>query len=726
MPNELNTNSRFVPESHFFTEVSAITQSAGQAFGPVSEDVFRLTAKFTATAGTKAFAICPGIVAIQPQTGSTDKVNLILRPYKQPIQGVNIRYFVYRGLTKSDFIDANGKIILTTAGVSDFIQKINEDFAAFHADEEEMPVFDATFIGYRETVDMNAPFDTLFFSVTEYTEENEEQVEVPETAFELPKINQGKSLGTFAAGECGIDVILNYGDFILNEPDRFSFDFNYARAAEATIDLTSVTDPVSRKRRKEQLFQFIDIAAFYGFHCTESGKVTTTAGGSETVQDVTTIYDQVLTPFASKNTYYLYIQSDRERSYDFYGTYRIATDEPENMLFGTTEANLAPRVYATNGWPIILETASQEHEELFNTVCLQLVTDNNPNTVLYGQTACVDNALRNHFSTIEELQQPIDIEDEEAEQPLLTTTIIVSNPAVEENGIKKHIANFGILVYQGASYNYIAGTQFNEEEEEVNVYAKPNVFDDVFGNITAIPLLNNDEITRYRVTCFERLQLMAHRFKGEITGVSAVQISNINDTIVTSTEESPLFDRVIYTTTTTDICNSPFSPANKISSDIQTPVNITKGTKIFELPEKMTYKIGVMTVESQTITTLNLVRNEDVVNSDIIVGISKVENDILIALSNGLINTRLLFNNFSTSLEALITAEGISYFKYRVCVLGENEATGELILSNPEEEIIIYSVDSFYFFSKSYSDHMTKLVSNDLMIDYQPSYILYL
>lgn len=77
MPNELNTNNRFVPESHFFTEVTNISQSSGQTFGPVSEDVFRLTAKFTVAAGTKAFAICPGIVAIQPQTGSATKVNLI-------------------------------------------------------------------------------------------------------------------------------------------------------------------------------------------------------------------------------------------------------------------------------------------------------------------------------------------------------------------------------------------------------------------------------------------------------------------------------------------------------------------------------------------------------------------------------------------------------------------------------------------------------------------------
>src|SRR3990167_4610837 len=126
MPNETNNpTNRFAAKSHFFSEVANVSQSVTQTFGPVSEDVFRLTSKFTATAGTKAFAICPGIVAIQPQTGSPTKVNLILRPYQQPIKGVNIRYFIYRGLNKSDFIDPSGNIIPITSGVSDFITKIN-------------------------------------------------------------------------------------------------------------------------------------------------------------------------------------------------------------------------------------------------------------------------------------------------------------------------------------------------------------------------------------------------------------------------------------------------------------------------------------------------------------------------------------------------------------------------------------------------------------------------
>lgn len=717
MPNEINTNNRFNADSHFFSEVSSISQSAGQAFGPVSADVFRLTAKFTAQAGAKAFAICPGIVAIQPQTGNPGKINLILRPYQQPIKGVNIRYFIYRGLNRSDFIDSGGNIIPIASGVSDFIQKINTDFYDFHEDEPTPPEFDAAFIGYRETIaDLSAPMDQLFFSITQYEEQNGEQVEVPETAFELPKVEGGKSLGTFATGECGIDVVLQYGDFLLNEPDRFAFDYNYARAAEAIIDLTSVSDPVIRNRRKEQLFQFVDIAAFYGFHCLPEGSVTT-AGNVK--HDASAIYNQVLTPFATKNTYYLYIQADRERSYDFYNTYRIDPQQPENMLYGTSETTLAARPYGTNGWPLIIETTPQEHTETRNKICLQLVTDNNPNVVLYGQTACVDNALRNHFSTIEQLKQPV---DEENEQPKLTTTIILSNPAVEDGSVKKHITNFGILIYQGVVYSYIAGTGVNDQNETVNVYAQPNFFDDVFGNLGAVSLLRKNNAQRFDVTNFERLQLMNHLFNEESLGVSALQTTAIKDTILTLDEQTPLFDRTIYITSTTNVANSPLSPTSKISSDIQTPVNTTTKIKTFELPEKMSYKAGVMTVNSETITTLELVRTESAVNSDIIIGLSKAENDTLIVLCNDLINPRLVLRNTSSEKEPLVSLEGLSYNKYMACVVGENIETGELIVSVPEDIINVYSLDGFYFFSKTYSDNMTKLIGIDLLMDFQPSF----
>jgi hypothetical protein len=704
MPNEINTNDRFTAASHFFAEVNNISQSAGQTFGPVSADVFRLTAKFTAQAGTKAFAICPGIVAIQPQTGSTSKINLILRPYQQPIKGINIRYFIYRGLNRSDFIDTNGNIIPITSGVSDFIQKINTDFYDFHPVESPPLEFDAAFIGYRETIaDLSAPMDGLFFSITQYEEQNGEQVEVPETAFELPKIDQGKSLGTFAPGECGIDVILQYGDYVLDEADRFVFDYNYARASEALIDLSSITDEVVRKRRKEQLFQFIDIAAFYGFHCVPEGKITT-SGNVE--HDQTTIYSQVLTPFASKNTYYLYIQSDRERSYDFYKNYRIDPQQPENMLYGTSEITLAARAYGTNGWPLILETTPQNHSETRNKIYLQLVTDNNPNVVLYGQTACVDNALRNHFSTIEELKQGLDAEEN---QPLLTNTIILSNPAVEDGSAKKHIANFGIVIYQGASYSYLSGTEVNEENETVNVYAQPNFFDDVFGNLGAVPLLKSDG--SYTIILNERLLMNNYTYKTNQLGSSAVITLKVTDRIDTGDSLTPFVERVAYLTEVGDSSSNllyPFAkPLQKQTSITSSTANLT-GINEYKLNppyylKNEPFTDGLIPVNGLRIST----EYSGNISDKILLGISKGEQEaILTSIEDSqLVNPRIFLIDLQKNGTKFMSKELIEYEKFTLAVTGENDS-GELIIAIPEPVITIFSLEANCYFSAIYSQYV--------------------
>ncbi|HUC83472.1 MAG TPA: hypothetical protein VMR70_21345, partial [Flavisolibacter sp.] len=86
-------------QSHFFIDPSGVTQVAAQAFGPVAgneANEFRLTSGFSCNGTAKAFAICKGIVLVQPQAGNTGKVNLVLRPFTQPFPGLNIKYFVYR------------------------------------------------------------------------------------------------------------------------------------------------------------------------------------------------------------------------------------------------------------------------------------------------------------------------------------------------------------------------------------------------------------------------------------------------------------------------------------------------------------------------------------------------------------------------------------------------------------------------------------------------------
>uniref|UniRef100_UPI0005527153 hypothetical protein n=1 Tax=Flavobacterium daejeonense TaxID=350893 RepID=UPI0005527153 len=157
-------------ETHFFIETGGFPiQLEEQSFGPKSATNFRVTSSFNLTEPKKAFAICKGVVLVQPQTGAgnEEKVNLILRPYSQPFPGLNVKYFLYRGLQRSDFFttDSAPKIIDSTTTTSDFIKKINEDFHAFHDGRKDeqgnaipVPDFTAKFIGYDESLtDLSIP-----------------------------------------------------------------------------------------------------------------------------------------------------------------------------------------------------------------------------------------------------------------------------------------------------------------------------------------------------------------------------------------------------------------------------------------------------------------------------------------------------------------------------------------------------------------------------------------
>uniref|UniRef100_UPI000550DE4F hypothetical protein n=1 Tax=Flavobacterium daejeonense TaxID=350893 RepID=UPI000550DE4F len=428
-------------ETHFFIESAGFPQqTAAESFGPKSPTDFTITSGFTLTAPKKAFAICKGVVLVQPQTGAgnEEKVNLILRPYSQPFPGLNVKYFLYRGLQRSDFFttDPAPKIIDSTTTTSDFVNKINADFHAFHDGRKDeqgnaipVPDFTAKFIGYDESLtDVSIPLSAFFFKESEFVEAGETFEEKDD--FELPLIAMGKSLGSFASGSCGIDVVLNYGDYS-HDFDNSEFDFNlaYARASEAEINLSG--SDFEQKLQREQSTQFIDIAAFYGLYIPE-GKVTIDTAGTKTDKKGTEIYNDVLTNFTTKNNWYIYLQSDRGRSYDFYDTYKITAQETSNLKTGlvvdpqTQTVPMTEVTYGTDGWPVLINTQTQSTPVANNSLYLQLVTDNNNNTALYGQIANIANAQKANFFNADGLLQAPDTEGNYSN---LTNTIQLTTPA---------------------------------------------------------------------------------------------------------------------------------------------------------------------------------------------------------------------------------------------------------------------------------------------------------
>jgi hypothetical protein len=703
----------FIPISHFFTDPASVNQSAVQAFGPVSENEFNLTAKFTST-GDQAFAICKGVVLIQPQGGEV--VNLILRPYEQPINGLNIRYFVYRGLKKSDFF--NGENVLADGNdVSGFIKGINKSFAGFYKNEN-VPPFLSKYIGFDPThQDANLPLDQFFFKDSEYVDNAGQFVEKEETAFELPMVAKGTSLGRFITGECGIDVVLNYGDYQLPVPNaEFNFDLNYARAAGASISLAAITDEFQKKRIKEQIFQFLDVAAYYGFH-TVAGVVN--INGAATKGEA--IYTAVVSKFSTKNRLYLYIQSDRCRSYNFYKNYLINSTDSKSLKLGTVETALTEQAYETNGWPLLIDEAAHTPATANNSLFLQLVTDNGANSMFYGQVATVIAAKENFLNAVQ-LKLPDAVD---GTPNLFTKTINLVNPAVATGNTGLNIASFNILIYQGSTYPYILGQETDDQDVTTNVLGLPNFFDDVFDQLNATPLLKATENSDYAVLSSQKVKLIGHYHNNTQLGLSAVPTLNSHDVIETGDSVTPWLKRVTYITEAVDVLNSALSVTGTLAPDTKSNPSVSGAVgsnKTYQLPDAFYYSLQLFTDGTETITGLQLLAKDGSTPNKIILGLTQAENDLLKALitTNSLINARLFLIDLFEDGNELISAENITYQKYKVGIVGET-ANGELKLYLPATDVMVYSLDRRYHFTQGYSKYMVPQES--LLTNYTNIYL---
>lgn len=727
-------------KSHFFIESGGLpAQLSDQGFGPQSETVFNLTSRFSLDEPKKAFSICKGVVLIQPQTGNPDKVNLILRPYNQPFPGLNIKYFIYRGLQKSDFFtdDAEPLVKKNEGSYSDFIDKINIDFNAFHEGRVkkegetitpiDVPPFTAKFIGYEKEKEDDATNGTLAIPLSDFFFKESKFVAAGDTFdekddFELPLIDIGKSLGNFAEGLCGIDVVLNYGDYKIDDAHEFAFNLEYARKPFAEIRVDGSTDFI-KKLQCEQSTQFIDIAAFYGSHA-ENGIVTVTASGEKTEKKGAVIFNDLLTNFSTKNNWYVYIQSDRTRSYDFYKNYKIG-EGSENLKTGLlkdTETNEVPMTavtYGTSGWPVLINNQEQANTVTTNNLYLQFPTDNNNNTAFYGQIGKVANAQKDNFINADGLQLP---PDEEGNYNELTSIIQLTTPAVEG----KNIAALSLLIYQGKVNMYTAGTTLDENGDLVILYRQANFFDNVFNLIKAKPLLKLSSDGSYSRMTSEKLNLINEFYDKKQQGISVAQTVTVNDIIETGIEEKPFVERVTYHTEAADVMNNAVSATGSTTPDTKTTASasgaVTK-SKTYELPDPYYYNLKLFTDSTQTITGLELKTLDGSTPNKIILGLTKTENETIQGLiSSDMKNPRLFLIDLFEDENELVSPEGIKYQKYRVGIVAENAEGNNELKEQLDSPVFVYSLDRKYHFSKGYSEYMPIIstgIEGDNLIDQQ-------
>jgi hypothetical protein len=282
-------------------------QTVDNAYGPLGDTQYRVTSIFNGDDSPMAFAVTSGIVFIISQDENDEVVNLFLIPGTLN-DGPNVRYFVYRGLLKGDFLDANNSyngIRPPSDDDSIFIKNLRKGQNAENA------------LNLYDDLDDDYYIDDLFFNDN----------------YQFGVVNQGDSIGRFNSQS-------SYGFEIMLDDIFFAPMLETARKDFNIIDLSESDDPISAGL---QVLYYMDPAAYYGLfmHSAYSIGTNETSPTSSNKDDV---YD-FISQFYTKNTIYLNIRDQFGWPIDYF------TDSPETIKFsvdGSSPQQATPVNYRDN------------------------------------------------------------------------------------------------------------------------------------------------------------------------------------------------------------------------------------------------------------------------------------------------------------------------------------------------------------------------------------------
>lgn len=374
-----------IPKSHEFSDMLLLTQAAGNGFGPKAGDEtnkFRVTSSFTATSPVNAYAVTSGFVMVQRDANDTDRINLILRPFDQPILGFTpIKYFIYRGLKLSDFLAGTSYTEVNTASTSEWIQQL----LITHNAQNQGGTFFSKALGYDPS---NQPgpsnIDSYFFR--------------NDPNFQLPYVARGTQLGQFfitGNNAFGFEIVMSDGSIVA--------DYDFARKQFHEVDITGIpegndAEKFTKRLKKEEILSFIDPAAFYGMHFTDKGFVEIRNNSNQTEkkkgQD---IYTNIVAAFDTKKKLYIDVRSENSDSYNFYQNYDgivSGVDNGMHLKVGTEFTdeltnNLAAQTFETFGWPIIIQEAQQNVQLDFNNIYVKLRIEDNLSPILFAEQGTI-------------------------------------------------------------------------------------------------------------------------------------------------------------------------------------------------------------------------------------------------------------------------------------------------------------------------------------------------
>lgn len=697
-----NKVAKLDAKSFFFLEDEVFApQTAAQSFGIIDENQFRTTSIVSVT-NKKVISICKGQIFIQPMTGDDTKVNLILKPYIQPIKGISIKYFIYRGLSKSNFIDANGKIKLTGNGL---ITHIQNEYESFYSNNPPKPEFLAKYIGYPEDSTTQATtdlIDSYFYKISQSYDGDSENLVDPTKNFEFPIIPAGTHLAT-ETNDIGLDIVLNYGDYyIANDQNSFKFDLAFARAPYNIINVSG--NDYQSKLMRETITQFLDPAAYYGLHANEGGKIFTFGQAQPLVTplEIATLIDN----FATKNTIYIYVQSNRQRSYNFYNNYIASEGSTNNIKIGTSEATLFETTFETNYWPVKIFTTAPVASSTKQTIAIQFTTDKNPNVSLYGDMAQIGSVNQENFVEAKDLI-PVPVAPAPgtpAVETPYTTTVLLHSPIANNH----NVASFIQLVYIGKNI-ILSKPGIDDGDPDTpapdDILFTTKYMDDVFDLIDATSFLQADKI--YHVHSYKPLLYNQGELDKNRKRVIAFTQRTQNTIAVSETENITLFTYLAIVENEQS-SHSNFSPT---SSSDKTATGYSQQyfgnfQTLPNLPGNEYIEIKPFTDTGETLNGIVLKTVDGSLPTSLVLGITEEEQQKILDLinTNNLINPKIYFRNVLESEDDFFKSiENIEYKKYVLAITAEN-SIGEVTYFNLSEDITIYTLDGVVFTSLSYNE----------------------
>ena len=725
--NGTNIRADLRPESQFYVDTTVAIGNP-TSFGKISSTEFSTTSVISFSGVCKVYTICKGQVFLQPMSGAGNegKVNLILRPFKQPINGLAIKYFIYRGLRKSDFF-ADGKLLATNQTESKLVEKVNTEFDNFYKNKpaNEKPIFLASFLGYRELTDIaqneNDLLDEYFFKISD--------TETDKVAFELPMVERGTLLGS-AESTLGIDVVLNEGDFFMeDDPNPFQLNLKFARAKEHKLSTNIATNNYQKKLVRESASMFMDIAAFYGLHTHGKGKVYTNAS-TEPLTTAATIYN-LIEKYQTKNTTYLYIQSNRQRSYNFYENYQYSETDTTNIKVGTDVSNLTKETFGVKeDWAVKAFNGA-------NQITLQLTTDNNTDAAVYVKTGIlnVNTTHEDYYLRNDNILQKLSID------PNVTVDVNYTKPItfdVIKTGTENvPICNFIQLICETkkllVQQEEVTNTDTNTTET-VNYYLKD--IDDVFGMIDESPVIQNKQDHELHYVVDQNLLLV--NFNNATGGKDIATVTSKRTQDIIQKNEDETLSRVSYETLLHHIrqSNNTFTESLSAYSDNTNSgtIHYDKSKNNFYQPEAPYYLKTQVFTDSQsgnTVTGLTLEVQTGGLPSKKLLGLTKDENDIYLNILSEKDTTGVKkYNNAKFYLKNLLgneedyytTTEGVKYRLYELYLIAEDRE-GKIALLKPSgstKPVQVSTIDQYVFATQEYSKYVpTNIIKSPEIINFK-------